>query len=67
MLTDPSTAPTVLTYTIAQAAKLSGVSEASMRRLIANSDPPPFPVLRIGVRRVIPREAFLRWVRGVAA
>jgi hypothetical protein len=47
-------------WNIAQASAWSGIGENSLREVV-KSEKPPFPVLFVGRRILIPRHAFMEW------
>ena len=53
-----------LTYSVAEAAEVLGVSTANMYQIVKRQG---FPVVVIGKRRLIPIKALERWVEEMAA
>ncbi len=53
-----------LTYSVAEAAEVLGVSTANMYQIIKQRG---FPVVVLGKRRLIPIKALERWVEDMAA
>ena len=54
-----------LTLSLPETAKVLGISRTSAYALAAGACPgtSPLPTLRIGGRRVVPKEALVRWIR----
>lgn len=54
-----------LTLSLPEAAKVLGISRSAAYALAAGEckGTPPLPVLRIGGRRVVPKETLVRWIR----
>lgn len=52
-----------LTYNVTEAAAALGISRRSMYDLLHRED---FPTLKVGGRRLIPRELLAEWVRAQA-
>lgn len=52
-------------FTVQQCAKYSGIGEDKIRELIArkNTD---FPFFKVGVKAIIPKEPFNRWLEQVS-
>lgn len=53
------------TFTVQQCAKYSGIGEDKIRELIAreNTD---FPFFKVGVKTIIPKEPFDRWLEQIS-